>query len=127
MAYAQVMTYGMSEFGPVSYGRDDDNKQSLQKPYSEETARLIDEQVRKIIEDAYDRTLKLLTERRADVEKVAMLLLEKEVIGREDMVALLGPRPWEEKNAFTEYIQAHEGKDVVEKEKRKDDDKPMFP
>ncbi|KAI9021229.1 peptidase family M41-domain-containing protein [Hyaloraphidium curvatum] len=116
MAYAQVMTYGMSDFGPVSFGRGDDMRQNLQKPYSEETARLIDEEVRKIIDGAYERTMKLLTEKKAEVEKVAMLLLEKEVIGREDMIALLGPRPFEEKGAI-EFIQSKSGEDVVQKEK----------
>ena len=126
MAYAQVMTYGMSEFGPLSYGRGDEEK-SFQKPYSEETAKQIDDTVRKIIDNAYSRTIALLTEKKAEVEKVAMLLLEKEVIGREDMISLLGPRPWEEKNSYTDYIQAHEAKDIVDKEKKPDAGKPMLP
>lgn len=121
------MTYGMSAFGPVSYGQNEDVKQNLQKPYSEETARLIDEEVRKIIDNAYDRTINLLTERKAEVEKVALLLLEKEVIGREDMIALLGPRPYEEKNTYVDYIQAKDAEDIVNKEKKEGEEKPMFP
>ncbi|KAI8817710.1 peptidase family M41-domain-containing protein [Fimicolochytrium jonesii] len=93
MAYAQVMTYGMTErLGNISYGNPNGQQESFQKPYSEETARLIDEEVRSIIAKAYERTVKLLTERKDAVDKVAKLLLEKEVIGREDMMRLLGPR-----------------------------------
>jgi AFG3 family protein len=116
----------MSAFGNISYGRGDE-EQKLQKPYSEETARLIDEEVRKIINGAYDRTVQLLTDKKAEVEKVAMLLLEKEVIGREDMIGLLGPRPWEEKSTYVAYIHAKDGQDIVEKQKKEDGEKPMLP
>jgi AFG3 family protein len=92
-AYAQVATYGMTKsVGNVSFGRIDQQEQQFQKPYSEETARLIDEEVRSIIAKAYKRTCLLLTEKKDAVEKVAKLLLEKEVIGRDDMIRLLGPR-----------------------------------
>jgi AFG3 family protein len=92
-AYAQVATYGMTKnVGNVSFGRVDQQEQQFQKPYSEETARLIDEEVRTIIAQAYKRTTVLLTEKKEAVAKVAELLLEKEVIGRDDMIRLLGPR-----------------------------------
>ncbi|KAJ1555431.1 hypothetical protein HK096_010870, partial [Nowakowskiella sp. JEL0078] len=90
MAYAQVTTYGMSPvLGNISFGQND-NREQFQKPYSEETGRMIDDEVRRLIKFAYDRTVALLKERKAEVEKVALLLLEKEVIGRDDMVNLLG-------------------------------------
>ncbi|KAJ3092101.1 AAA ATPase afg3 [Quaeritorhiza haematococci] len=105
MAYAKVMTYGMSTtLGNISYGRPDE-KEQFQKPYSEETAKLIDEEVRAMIGRAYTQTMELLTTRKEEVGKVAKLLLEKEVIGREDMVALLGPRPYSEPNAYLEYLE----------------------
>jgi len=92
MAYAQVSLYGMSEkLGTISFGKEDNN-QSFQKPYSEETGKLIDEEVRDIISKAYQRTLTLLREKKNEVGRVASLLLEREVISREDMVELLGPR-----------------------------------
>ncbi|KAF9435798.1 AAA ATPase afg3 [Entomortierella beljakovae] len=96
MAYAQVATYGMdSELGPLSYGQD--NKESFTKPYSEKTGQLIDNQVRSIIGQAFRRTTDLLTEKREDVEKVAKLLMEKEVLNRADMERLLGKRPFQDK------------------------------
>ncbi|KAF9205076.1 AAA ATPase afg3 [Haplosporangium sp. Z 27] len=97
MAYAQVATYGMdSELGPLSYGNQD-NKDSFTKPYSEKTGQIIDNQVRAIIGQAFRRTTDLLTEKRADVEKVAKLLMEKEVLNRADMERLLGKRPFQDK------------------------------
>ncbi|KAJ3055212.1 AAA ATPase afg3 [Rhizophlyctis rosea] len=117
MAYAQVMTYGMNpRLGNISYGRGEGESQ-FQKPYAEETGRLIDEEVRTIIANAYKRTVELLTEKKGEVEKVAKLLLEKEVIGREDMIRLLGPRQWVEGGNYVEYLGTPEeknAKDMVE-------------
>ncbi|KAG0021562.1 AAA ATPase afg3 [Podila clonocystis] len=97
MAYAQVATYGMdSELGPLSYGNQEKDNQ-FTKPYSEKTGQLIDNQVRSIIGQAFRKTTDLLTEKRADVEKVAQLLMEKEVLNRADMERLLGKRPFQDK------------------------------
>ncbi|KAF8938308.1 peptidase family M41-domain-containing protein [Dissophora ornata] len=97
MAYAQVATYGMdSELGPLSYGNPDKENQ-FTKPYSEQTGQLIDNQVRSLIGQAFRKTTDLLTERRGDVEKVARLLMEKEVLNRSDMERLLGKRPFQDK------------------------------
>jgi AFG3 family protein len=92
-AYAQIATYGMNvALGNISFGRVDQQEQSFQKPYSESTAQLMDEEVRKLIDTAYKRTFQLLSDKKEQVESVAKLLLEKEVIGRDDMIRLLGPR-----------------------------------
>ncbi|KAF9384555.1 AAA ATPase afg3 [Podila verticillata] len=97
MAYAQVATYGMdSELGPLSYGNQEKDNQ-FTKPYSEKTGQLIDNQVRSLIGQAFRKTTDLLTEKRADVEKVAQLLMEKEVLNRADMERLLGKRPFQDK------------------------------
>ncbi|KAL2916798.1 AAA ATPase afg3 [Polyrhizophydium stewartii] len=105
MAYAKVTTYGMSDaLGNISYGRPDGQEAQFQKPYSEDTSKMIDEEVRRIIAAAYERTIQLLTEHKEDVAKVAKLLLEKEVLSRDDMISLLGPRPSGESGNYIEYL-----------------------
>jgi len=99
MAFEACANYGMNDvIGPVSYGGREGTKEGWTKPFSEKTGELLDYEVRKMITSAYDRTRSLLTEHRTDVEKVAKLLLEKEVITREDMISLLGKRPFEGKS-----------------------------
>ncbi|MCB0621909.1 MAG: hypothetical protein KDC41_25100, partial [Saprospiraceae bacterium] len=66
--------------------------QSLHKPYSEETAQLIDEEVRKLVQKAYARTKKLLIEHRDQLETLAEQLLEKEVILKKDLPAIFGEK-----------------------------------
>ena len=93
MAFEVCANYGMNpEIGPISYGRND-GQESFQKPFSEATAQALDKAVHSMVKKAHARTTELLTEKKADVEKVAKLLMEKEVITREDMRRLLGPRP----------------------------------
>ncbi|KAF8898874.1 peptidase family M41-domain-containing protein [Infundibulicybe gibba] len=95
MAFEACANYGMNDvIGPVSYGGDRGAKESWTKPFSERTAEMLDAEVRKMITNAYERTRNLLTTHREDVEKVAKLLLDKEVITREDMIDLLGKRPF---------------------------------
>ena len=104
MAYAKVQNYGMSaKLGPLNFGNPQDNAQSFTKPYSESTGTIIDEEVRRVISEAYDRTVKLLTEKKEDVRKVAEVLLEKEVINREDMIAVLGERPFAENRMLCSF------------------------
>ncbi|KNE72585.1 ATP-dependent metallopeptidase HflB [Allomyces macrogynus ATCC 38327] len=104
MAYAMVTQFGMNTaVGQVSF---DDPSDKFNKPYSEHTAQMIDAEVQQLVRNAYDRTVKLLTDQRDAVEKVAKLLLEKEVLAREDMVALLGKRPFTDHRATLEdYVE----------------------
>jgi len=74
----------------------------VDKPFSEVTARLIDHEVRTLVNEAYIRTENLLREKKEGLEKVAKMLLEKEVIVREDLRQLLGPRPFPEQTTFEE-------------------------
>lgn len=96
-AYAMITVYGMnSKVGNISF-YDPTQENTFTKPYSEETGKIIDEEVRKLIDAAYERTKALLTERKVEVEKLAKELLTKEVLFQSDVEALIGKRPFEEK------------------------------
>ncbi|HEV7620692.1 MAG TPA: AAA family ATPase, partial [Flavisolibacter sp.] len=110
IAYAMVTVYGMNDkLGNISF-YDPQQDQSFTKPYSEETSKLIDEEVRKLIEKAYVRTKDLLKQKRNEVEKLAEALLDKEVLFQSDVEALIGPRPYEERKPLgVEDDKHHEG------------------
>lgn len=96
-AYSMITVYGMnSTVGNISY-YDPQQDNSFTKPYSEETGKLIDGEVRGLIAETYERTLELLTLRKAEVEKLAQALLANEVLFKSDVEALIGKRPFEEK------------------------------
>lgn len=96
IAYSMVTVYGMnSKVGNVSY-YDPSQENSFMKPFSEETGKIIDEEVRKIIDNAYTATLKLIQEKRQQVEILAKALLEKEVLHKTDVEELIGKRPFKE-------------------------------
>jgi cell division protease FtsH len=110
IAYAMVTVYGMNDkLGNISF-YDPQQDQAFTKPYSDETAKLIDEEVRKLLEIAYERTKKLLVEKKAEVEKLAEALLDKEVLFQSDVEALIGRRPFDEKKPLgVEDDKHHEG------------------
>jgi len=96
MAYSMVTIFGMNDkVGNVSfYGMSQDN---FQKPYSDETARLIDDEVRKLVESQFLRAKQLLRDHRDKLDLIAQTLLEKEVLVKSDVERLIGPRPFPEK------------------------------
>jgi len=97
IAYSMITMYGMNDkVGNVSF-YDPAQENYFTKPYSEETGKMIDEEVRKLIDIAYVKTKKLLTDKRGDVEKLAQELLKKEVLFQSDVETLIGKRPFEEK------------------------------
>lgn len=111
IAYSMITVYGMNEkVGNISY-YDPNQENVFTKPFSEETGKMIDEEVRKLIDDAYIKTKALLTEKKADVEKLAKELLKKEVLFKSDVEALIGKRPFEEKKALD--IDNKEGEESV--------------
>jgi len=111
-AYAMVTVYGMNEkVGNISF-YDPSQENTFTKPYSDETAKLIDEEVRKLIDAAYGRTKALLNEKKSEVEKLAKALLEREVLFQSDVETLIGKRPFEQKKILEET--APETTSVVE-------------
>lgn len=102
IAYAMVTVYGMNDkIGNISYyDPQQGSEYNFTKPYSDETAKVIDEEVRKLIDSAYERTKNLLTEKREEVEKLAEALLQREVLFQSDVETLIGKRPFEEKKVL---------------------------
>ena len=116
-AHAMVMYYGLDEtIGNVSY-YDSTGQQdySFQKPFSEKTAQVIDEEVSKLIENAYQEALRILNEHKEGLTKLAEKLIDKEVIFSDDLEAIFGKRPWtvEERN-FTRKKEEPEVKEAPE-------------
>lgn len=105
-AYAQVIQYGMNEkVGNVSFQMPQQGEMTFDKPYSEHTAQLIDNEVRELIEQAHTHTRNLLMQHKEDVSKVAERLLKQEILSREDMIELLGPRPFPEKSTYEQFVE----------------------
>jgi cell division protease FtsH len=102
MAYSMVTIYGMSEkVGNLSF-YDPQGEYGYQKPYSEKTSELIDEEVRNIIAGAYNRCKNLLTDKKEELKAVAEELLQKEILFQSDLERLIGKRPFDQKPILTE-------------------------
>lgn len=98
MAYAMITVYGMNDkIGNISF-YDPQNDNGFTKPYSEATARMIDDEVRKLIDGAYQRTRRMLSEKLEQLKLLANELLKKEVLYQADLVRLLGERPFDERH-----------------------------
>ena len=108
-AYASIVYYGLNEkIGNVSYyDSTGQNEYSLNKPYSENTAKIIDEEVKKMIDIAYARTKAILIANKAKLTQLAEQLLDKEVIFKEDLEAIFGKRP------FEKYVAEEKEKTVI--------------
>ena len=93
-AYAMVSIYGLNDrVGNISF-YDSQGRDAFTKPYSEDTARIIDEEVSKLIEEQYQRALKILSENKDKLTALADKLLDKEVIFKEDLEEIFGKRLW---------------------------------
>lgn len=112
MAYGMVKYYGMSDnVGALSYYDSTGARgYDLTKPYSEHTAEMIDDEVRKIVKMIHDRTYKILSDHKEGFLQMAALLLEKEVIFAEDVEKILGPKakPADETENETETTEKTE-------------------
>ncbi len=124
-AYAMITYFGMSsELGNISfYDSSGQSEYSFHKPYSEKTAELIDKEVKKLVDKAFETAKKVLRDNRKGLDELANLLLEKEVVFSEDLERILGKR----KNDKTKTPGKKAGTKISAKKKesrpRSDDDK----
>ncbi|KAL7169892.1 hypothetical protein ACSBR2_034856 [Camellia fascicularis] len=115
MTYAQVAVYGFSDkVGLLSFPQREDTFEMM-KPYSSKTAAIIDNEVREWVAKAYDRTLQLIEEHKEHVAQIAELLLEKEVLHQDDLVRVLGERPFKSSEP-TNYDRFKQGFQEDDKE-----------
>ncbi|XP_074568789.1 ATP-dependent zinc metalloprotease FTSH 8, mitochondrial-like [Curcuma longa] len=116
MTYAQVAVYGFSDkVGLLSFPQREDGFE-LSKPYSSKTGAIIDGEVREWISKAYEKTLELIKEHKDHVAQIAELLLEKEVLHQDDLVQVLGERPFKPSEP-TNYDRFKQG--FLEEEEKK--------
>jgi AFG3 family protein len=105
LVYSTIQLYGMnSRLGQLSFPKNP-NAFYEDRPYSEKTAKVMDEEAKSIVDAAYQRTLNLLREKKQEVEKVAKLLLDKETITHDDIIETIGERPFEGDPAYKEFIR----------------------
>ncbi|MGI4020105.1 MAG: ATP-dependent zinc metalloprotease FtsH [Janthinobacterium lividum] len=104
LAYAMVSIYGMNDkVGNVSFN-DTQGEYQFNKPYSDKTSELIDEEVRNLVRNVYDQTKKLLNDKREGLDKLATKLLEKEILFQSDLEEILGKRPFETRTTYDEFV-----------------------
>ena len=95
MAYSIVSVYGMNKnIGNISFFDSKQSDYNFTKPYSDSTAEKIDSEVKRIVDNAYERTKNLLLEKKEQLEKIAKKLLEKEILFQNDLEELIGKRPF---------------------------------
>ena len=121
MAYSIVSVYGMnSKLGNVSFYDSKQSEYNFNKPYSDATAELIDEEVKKLISDAYKRTLNLLKKHQAELEIVAKELLDKEIIFQADLERLIGKRPFEQPTTYQAFADQEDPEKVEDPDQEGD-------
>jgi len=121
LIYSTIQVYGMnSRMGQLAFPKDP-NAMPGDKPYSDSTASAMDEEARLAVEEAYQKTLDLIREKKDEVEKVANLLLDKETITHDDIIDLIGARPFTGDASYNEYVtQRHRMADEGDEHKEED-------
>ena len=123
MAYSMVTVYGMNkEIGNMSFYDSKQSDYTFNKPYSDATAERIDQEVKKIIENAYNRTKDLLTHHREHLEVIAKELLEKEILFQSDLERLIGKRPFANQTTYEKFTN---GTASADKEKVESNTEPV--
>lgn len=127
-ARAMVTVYGLNEkIGNITYyDSTGQNEYSFTKPYSEETAKIIDQEISKIIEEQYERAISILTEHKEQLIELAKLLLKKEVIFKKNLETIFGKRPFKKEVKVKSSIKKESKKVTKSSSKvsdKKDDSK----
>lgn len=124
IARSLVLVYGMSDKLPnLNYNDSTGQDYGFTKPYSDKTAELIDEEVRRIVNEQYQRAKEILTKYAAEHNKIRDLLVEKEVIFHDDVENILGPRKWKSRtDEIIEINKKEEAKRQIENKKEDDSD-----
>ena len=105
VAYSMVTMYGMNDrIGNISYYDSKQSDYSFTKPYSEATSEAIDQEVRKLIDEAYQHVKNLLIDKRKELELIAQELLQKEILFQGDLEKLIGKRPYDKETSYQAYI-----------------------
>ena len=121
-AYAMVVYFGMSDQMPnLNYYDSTGQEWGFTKPYSEETARLIDQEVQHLINEQYERAKKILSENAQGHNQLANVLLEREVIYSEDVEHIFGKRPWVSRSE--EILESQEKEEQAKKEQEEKEEK----
>jgi cell division protease FtsH len=105
VAYNMVSIYGMNDkIGNISFYDPKQSEYSFGKPYSEATAEIIDQEAKRIVEKAYERTKDLLVHHKEHLEILAKELLKREIIYQSDLEALIGKRPFESPTTYDSFV-----------------------
>ncbi len=127
MAYSIVSVYGMNKnIGNISFFDSKQSDYNFTKPYSDSTAEKIDFEVKKIVENAYERTKNLLINKKEQLEKVAKKLLEKEILFQSDVEILIGKRPFKNPTNYQSFTREKDENKIEEKiQKDNGENKPQ--
>eukprot|EP00934_Nitzschia_sp_Nitz4_P007572 Nitzschia sp. Nitz4//scaffold31_size150131//97815//100746//NITZ4_002841-RA/size150131-augustus-gene-0.6-mRNA-1//1//CDS//3329547698//7562//frame0 len=105
LVYSTIQVYGMNpRLGQLAFPKDP-NAMFDERPYSEKTAKAMDEEAKRIVDEAYHRTLNLLKEHKDEVEKIANMLMDKETITHDDVYETIGPRPFKGNPQYDEFVR----------------------
>ena len=121
MAYSIVSVYGMNKnIGNISFFDSKQSDYNFTKPYSDSTAEKIDFEVKRIVENAYERTKNLLINKKEQLKKIAKQLLEKEILFQNDIEILIGKRPFKNLTNYQSFTK-EKVKNKIEEKIQKDD------
>ena len=119
MAYSIVSVYGMNKnIGNISFFDSKQSDYNFTKPYSDSTAEKIDFEVKRIVENAYERTKNLLINKKEQLEKIAKKLLEKEILFQNDIEILIGKRPFKNPTNYQSFTRGKDENKIEEKSQK---------